>query len=145
MSVSKCIDVANRAIMHVAESLHDAKRGTSVLTCDFGNVEDSLRNSLKASCDMGTVKESLVYVMGKNTPITTVNIIAETVAGITNGSTTAREVESDTYGTVMLADVETAKFDTYDALGIIPTKDTMDWDVPESSIPCTLDLQNIER
>jgi len=48
-------------------------------------------------------------------------------------------------GFVMLSSIlgET-RFDKYDPLGIISQENTIDWDEPECSIDCELDLKQLE-
>ena len=36
------------------------------------------------------------------------------------------------------------RFEKYDPLGMIPEEKTLDWDEPETSFDCDLDLQQIE-
>ena len=36
------------------------------------------------------------------------------------------------------------KFDNYDPLGMIPKDQTLDWDTPDCSIDCKLDLYQLE-
>ena len=60
-------------------------------------------------------------------------------------STTHIEQSSDQSKVVVLSSVSgETKFDSYDPLGIIPSEKTVDWDEPESSIDCILDLPQLE-
>ena len=46
---------------------------------------------------------------------------------------------------VMLSSVQgMTKFDKYDPLGIIPEEKTLDWDMPDCSIDCKMDLYQME-
>jgi len=36
------------------------------------------------------------------------------------------------------------KFDNYDPLGMIPKEQTLDWETPDCSIDCKLDLYQLE-
>ena len=55
------------------------------------------------------------------------------------------EMSSEESKVVMLSSIQgETKFDKYDPLGIISQENTIDWDEPECSIDCELDLKQIE-
>ncbi len=150
-----CYDIANSAIMHVVKSLKisDISNETSVLTTSKGgqNMEDSLRDSLKmlyGNASPSSVKRSMLYVVGaSNIPVGIINSITSLTSGILNDSNSQIDMTSSLEHSkvVMLSSVQgMTKFDNYDPLGIIPRKDTLDWDMPDSSIDCELDLYQIE-
>ena len=46
---------------------------------------------------------------------------------------------------VMLSSVQgEIRFDKYDPLGMIPSENTIDWDEPDCSIDCKLNLKQLE-
>ena len=46
---------------------------------------------------------------------------------------------------VMLSSIQgETRFDKYDPLGMISSENTIDWDEPECSINCELDLKQLE-
>ena len=113
-------------------------------------MEESLRDSLKMlyqNTSPNTVKSSMVYVTGgENIPVGVINSIKNLSNGITNESNSQINISSsDESKVVMLSSVQTmTKFDNYDPLGMIPKDQTLDWDTPDCSIDCKLDLYQLE-
>ena len=149
-----CYSIANSAIMHVVKSLETVEMTseTNILTTskDGQSMEDSLRDSLKMlyqNSPPNTIKNSMLYVTGgENIPIGVINSIRNISSGITNESNSQINVSSsDESKVVMLSSVQTmTKFDNYDPLGMIPQEQTLDWDTPDCSIDCKLDLYQLE-
>ena len=149
-----CYSIANSAIMHVVKSLETTEMNseTSILTTskDGQNMEDSLRDSLKMlyqNAPPNAIKSSMVYVAGgENIPVGVINSIKSITNGITNESNSQINMSSsDESKVVMLSSVQTmTKFDNYDPLGMIPKDQTLDWDTPDCSIDCKLDLYQLE-
>jgi len=149
-----CYSIANSAIMHVVKSLETTEMNseTSILTTskDGQNMEDSLRDSLKMlyqNAPPNAIKSSMVYVAGgENIPVGVINSIKSITNGITNESNSQINMSSsDESKVVMLSSVQTmTKFDNYDPLGMIPEDQTLDWDTPDCSIDCKLDLYQLE-
>ncbi len=154
LTKNQCYEISNSAILYIVESFTNAQipYETSIIsTSKKEEYETSLRDSLKmlyGSAPPGSIKRSMVYVMGgENVPIGTLN-------AITNISRNAfgdnKEVNfatnsSDESKIVMLSSVQgLSKFDKYDPLGIIPTENTLDWDVPETSVNFNLELPQLE-
>lgn len=149
-----CYSIANSAIMHVVKSLETTEMNseTNILTTskDGQSMEDSLRDSLKMlyqNAPPNAIKSSMVYVAGgENIPVGVINSIKSITNGITNESNSQINVSSsDESKVVMLSSVQTmTKFDNYDPLGMIPEDQTLDWDTPDCSIDCKLDLYQLE-
>ena len=149
-----CYNIANSAIMHVVKSLESSEISseTSILTTSKSgqSMEDSLRDSLKMlyeNAPPNAIKSSMVYVAGgENIPVGVINSIKSITNGITNESNSQINVSSsDESKVVMLSSVQTmTKFDNYDPLGMIPEDQTLDWDTPDCSIDCKLDLYQLE-
>jgi cell division protein FtsZ len=149
-----CYSIANSAIMHVVKSLETVEitSETNILTTskDGQSIEDSLRDSLKMlyqNAPPNTIKNSMLYVTGgENIPVGVINSIKNISNGITNESNSQINVSSSNKSkVVMLSSVQTmTKFDNYDPLGMIPQEQTLDWDTPDCSIDCKLDLYQLE-
>lgn len=154
LTAKTCYNIANSAIMHVIKSLGttEISSETNILTTskEGQNMEDSLRDSLKMlyqNAPPNTIKSSMIYVAGgENIPIGVINSIKNISNGITNKSNSQINIaSSDESKVVMLSSVQTmTKFDNYDPLGMIPKDQTLDWDTPDCSIDCKLDLYQLE-
>jgi|TARA_B100001105_G_scaffold213177_1_gene178111 cell division protein FtsZ len=149
-----CYNIANSAIMHVVKSLESSEISseTSILTTSKNgqNMEDSLRDSLKMlyeNAPPNAIKSSMLYVTGgDNIPVGVINSIKNITGGITNESNSQISTSSsDESKVIMLSSVQgMTKFDNYDPLGMIPQEQTLDWDTPDCSIDCKLDLYQLE-
>ena len=149
-----CYNIANSAIMHVIKSLRttEISSETNILTTskDGQNMEDSLRDSLKMlyqNAPPNAIKSSMLYVAGgENIPVGVINSIKNISSGIINKSNSQINMSSsDESRIVMLSSVQTmTKFDNYDPLGMISQDQTLDWDTPDCSIDCKLDLYQLE-
>ena len=149
-----CYNIANSAIMHVVKSLESSEISseTSILTTSKNgqSMEDSLRDSLKMlyeNAPPNAIKSSMLYVTGgENIPVGVINSIKNITGGITNESNSQISTSSsDESKVIMLSSVQgMTKFDNYDPLGMIPQEQTLDWDTPDCSIDCKLDLYQLE-
>jgi cell division protein FtsZ len=149
-----CYSIANSAIMHVVKSLEtteiDSKTNILTTSKDGQNIEESLRDSLKMlyqNAPPNMIKSSMLYVAGgENIPVGVINSIKNISNGITNQSSSQINMSSsDESKVVMLSSVQTmTKFDNYDPLAMIPKEQTLDWDTPDCSIDCKLDLYQLE-
>ena len=154
LTAKTCYNIANSAIMHVIKSLGttEISSETNILTTskDGQNMEDSLRDSLKMlyqNAPPNAIKSSMLYVAGgENIPVGVINSIKNISSGITNKSNSQINISSsDESRIVMLSSVQTmTKFDNYDPLGMISQEQTLDWDTPDCSIDCKLDLYQLE-
>lgn len=149
-----CYDIANSAIMHVVKSLGtteiDSEANILTTSKDGQNIEESLRDSLKMlyqNTSPNSVKSSMLYVAGgENIPVGVINSIKNISNGITNQSNSQINMTtSDESKVVMLSSVQAmTKFDNYDPLGMISKEQTLDWETPDCSIDCKLDLYQLE-
>jgi cell division protein FtsZ len=154
LTAKACYSIANSAIMHVVKSLErvEITSESNILTTskDGQNMEDSLRDSLKMlyqNAPPNAIKNSILYVAGgENIPVGVINSIKTISNGMTNESNSQINLSSsDESKVVMLSSVQTmTKFDNYDPLGMIPQEQTLDWDTPDCSIDCKLELYQLE-
>ena len=155
LSPKQCYDIANKAIIHVINSLGSSEISseTSVLsTCkDSQSIEESVRDSLKMlyeNAPPNSVKHSILYVVGgENIPVGVLNSISNLTSGILNEEAhlDITSSTSDESKVVMLSSIQgMSKFDRYDPLGMIPQENTLDWTEPDCSIDCKLDLYQLE-
>ena len=154
LTAKDCYSIANSAISHIVKSLEttEISSETNILTTskDGQSMEESLRDSLKMlyqNATPNTVKSSMVYIAGgENIPVGVINSIKNLSNGITNESNSQINMSSsDESKVVMLSSVQgMTKFDNYDPLGMIPKDQTLDWDTPDCSIDCKLDLYQLE-
>ena len=113
------------------------------------DIETSLKDSLRMLYDdapPNSIKRSMLYVFGgKDIPIGTLDSITNIAGGMFQHSTTHVEQTSDESKVVVLSAVSgQTKFDSYDPLGMIPEEKTVDWNEPECSIDCVIDLPQLE-
>ena len=150
-----CYNIANSAIMHVVKSLDSSEISsqTHILTTgkDGQDIENSLRDSLKMlyeNAPPNSIKQSMLYVVGgSNIPVGVINSITNLTSGILNQSNSKIDMASTSEESklVMLSSVQgMTKFDNYDPLGMITTENTLDWDMPDCSIDCKLELHQLE-
>ena len=152
LNTNTCYNIGNSAIMQIVKSIKtDEISDTNVLTTSRNtqDIEESLRDSLKMLYDTAppnAVKSSIIYVTGgENVPIGVINSITNISNGITNESHTKIDMTSDESKIVMLSSIQgMTKFDRYDPLGYIPQEDTLDWETPDCSIDCKIDLYQLE-
>ncbi len=155
LSSRACYDIANSAVLHMAESLKSSQvpGETNVLTADRGSqdVESSLRDSLKMlyeDAPPGSIRGSIIHVLGgENIPVRMMKTISGLTRGVVGESAPVgiSPVESETTGIVMLSAAQgQTKFDRYDPLGGIPDENTLDWDSPDCSYDCKLDMYQME-
>ncbi len=154
LSPNACFDIANNAILYMVSALSTAEIGfkTGVLTTSATNpdVEESLRDSLKmlyGEVPLDSIKHSMLYVAGRNIPVGILDSISNITSKVLGGEGVHVNMESisDESNVVMLSGIHgMTKFDNYDPLGTIPQENTLDWDEPEVSIECNLDLYQME-
>ena len=145
-------DIGNSAIMQIVKSIKTSEiSNTNILTTSKNtqDIEESLRDSLKMlyeTAPPNAVKSSIVYVTGgENIPVGVINSITNISNGITNQSHAKIDMTSDESKIIMLSSIQgMTKFDKYDPLGDIPEENTLDWETPDCSIDCKLDLYQLE-
>lgn len=155
LSPNSCFDIANKAILHVVDSLKaseiDSETGIITTCVKNQDIEESLRDSLKMLYDdapPNSIKRSILYIAGgNNVPVGILNSITGIMGGVLEGNDSQISLEStlEESSVVMLSMVQgMTKFDRYDPLGTIPQENTLDWTEPERSIDCQLDMRQLE-
>ena len=153
LTQKQCFEIANNAIQGMMYSLKSSELSeeTNILSTSksVDDIETSLKDSLRMLYDdapPNSIKRSMLYVFGgKDIPIGTLDSITNIAGGMFQHSTTHVEQTSDESKVVVLSAVSgQTKFDSYDPLGIIPSEKTVDWDDPECSIDCMIDLPQLE-
>jgi cell division protein FtsZ len=149
-----CYDIANSAMLHVINSLKSSSlsEGTSILsTSKAGDVEVSLRESIKMlyeDAPPSSVKRSILYVLGSDVTVGTLNSITNISSKVFGDDTTQVGVStssSEKSNVIMLSTIQgETRFDRYDPLGMIPSDHVLDWQSPDCSISCELNLYQLE-
>jgi len=153
LTQNQCYDISNKAvesIMHSIKSSEISSDTNIMSTSKSGdNIETSLKDSLRMlyeDAPPNSIKRSMLYVYGgNNIPVGVLNTISNITGGTFDEDSTHVEMSSEETKVVMLSSIEgETKFDKYDPLGIISQENTIDWDEPECSIDCKLDLKQLE-
>ena len=153
LTQKQCYDISNNAIESVMHSLKSSEisEDTNILsTCKTVNdIQVSLKDSLRMlyeDAPPNSIKRSMLYVYGgSNIPVGVLNSISNITDGIFDENSTHVEMSSEESKVVMLSSVQgETRFDKYDPLGIISLENTIDYDEPECSINCELDLKQLE-
>ena len=153
LTQNQCYDISNKAvesIMHSIKSSEISSDTNIMSTSKSGdNIETSLKDSLRMlyeDAPPNSIKRSMLYVYGgSNIPIGILNTISNITGGTFDENSTHVEMSSEESKVVMLSSIQgETKFDKYDPLGIISQENTIDWDEPECSINCELDLKQLE-
>ena len=153
LTQNQCYDISNKAmesIMHSIKSSEISSDTNIMSTSKSGdNIETSLKDSLRMlyeDAPPNSIKRSILYVYGSNNiPVGVLNTISNITGGTFDENSTHVEMSSEESKVVMLSSIQgETKFDKYDPLGIISQENTIDWDEPECSINCELDLKQLE-
>ena len=153
LTQKQCYDISNNAIESVMYSLKSSEisEDTNILsTCKTADdIQVSLKDSLRMlyeDAPPNSIKRSMLYVYGgSNIPVGVLNSISNITDGMFDENSTYVEMSSEESKVVMLSSVQgETRFDKYDPLGIISPENTIDYDEPECSINCELDLKQLE-
>jgi len=156
LSPLACHNISNNAILKVISSLENTSISgqTSIISTskDVENIEDSLKDSLRMlyeDAPPNSVKRTILYVLGgNNVPIGILDTITNISSNIFSqeGTSVSPSISSaEKSKVVMLATIQgEIHFDKYDPLGIISHENTLDWEQPECSIDCELELYQLE-
>ena len=153
LTQKQCYDISNNAIESVMHSLKSSEisEDTNILsTCKtVDDIQVSLKDSLRMlyeDAPPNSIKRSMLYVYGgSNIPVGVLNSISNITDGMFDENSTYVEMSSEESKVVMLSSVQgKTRFDKYDPLGIISHDKTIDWDEPECSIDCELDIPQLE-
>ena len=153
LTQKQCYDISNKAIDGVMHSLKSSEISEDINILSTGKATDDIESSLKDSLRMlyedappNSIKRSILYVYGgSNIPVGVLNTISNITGGTFDENSTHVEMSSEESKVVMLSSIQgETRFDKYDPLGIISPENTIDWDEPECSIDCKLDLKQLE-
>ncbi|MFB5646344.1 MAG: cell division protein FtsZ [Nitrosopumilaceae archaeon] len=156
LSAKNCYEITNSAILHVVGSLKESSmhEETHLLTTSHssGDFENSLKDSMKMlyeNAPPNSIKRSMLYVIGgENAPIGMINTISKISGNVLHEDGAQIDIStsaSEESKVVMLSSIQgETRFDKYDPLGVIPKENSLDWDDPECSINCNLELQQLE-
>ena len=153
LTQNQCYDISNKAVESMMHSLKSSEisSDTNIMSTSKSgdNIETSLKDSLRMlyeDAPPNSIKRSMLYVYGgSNIPIGILNTISNITGGTFDENSTHVEMSSEESKVVMLSSIQgETKFDKYDPLGIISQENTIDWDEPECSINCELDLKQLE-
>jgi len=153
LTQKQCYDISNNAIESMVHSLKSSEISDNTNILSTSKTADDIEVSLKDSLRMlyedappNSIKRSMLYVYGDgNIPVGILNTISNITGGTFDEDSTHIEMSSEESKVVMLSSIQgETKFDKYDPLGIISSEKTIDWDEPECSINCELDLKQLE-
>ena len=153
LTQKQCYDISNNAIESMVHSLKSSEISDNTNILSTSKTADDIEVSLKDSLRMlyeeappNSIKRSMLYVYGDgNIPVGVLNTISSITGGTFDEDSTHIEMSSEESKVVMLSSIQgETKFDKYDPLGIISSEKTIDWDEPECSIDCELDLKQLE-
>ena len=153
LTLKQCYDISNKAIDSVVLSLKSSEISDDTNILSASKTSDNLEISLKDSLRMlyedvppNSIKRSMLYVYhGSNIPVGVLNSISNITGGIFDEDSMHVDMSSEESKVVMLSSVQgEIRFDKYDPLGIIPSENTIDWDEPDCSIDCELNLKQLE-
>jgi len=153
LTQKQCYDISNNAIESMVHSLKSSEISDNTNILSTSKTSDDIEVSLKDSLRMlyedappNSIKRSMLYVYGDgNIPVGVLNTISNITGGTFDEDSTHIEMSSEESKVMMLSSIQgETKFDKYDPLGIISSEKTIDWDEPECSINCELDLKQLE-
>ncbi|NWJ68614.1 cell division protein FtsZ [Marine Group I thaumarchaeote] len=153
LTQKQCYDISNKAIESMMHSLKSSEISEDTNILSTGKATDDIESSLKDSLRMlyedappNSIKRSILYVYGgSNIPVGVLNTISNITGGTFDENSTHIEMSSEESKVIMLSSIQgETRFDKYDPLGIISPENTIDWDEPECSIDCKLDLKQLE-
>ena len=153
LTQKQCYDISNNAIGSMVHSLKSSEISDNTNILSTSKTADDIEVSLKDSLRMlyedappNSIKRSMLYVYGDgNIPVGILNTISNITGGTFDEDSTHVEMSSEKSKVMILSSIQgETKFDKYDPLGIISSEKTIDWDEPECSIDCELDLKQLE-
>ena len=153
LTQNQCYDISNKAIESMMHSLKSSEISEDTNIMSTSKVTDDIESSLKDSLRMlyedappNSIKRSMLYVYGSsNIPVGVLNTISNITGGTFDENSTHLEMSSEESKVILLSSIQgETRFDKYDPLGIISQENTIDWDEPECSIDCELNLKQLE-
>ena len=153
LTQNQCYDISNKAMESMMHALKSSEISGDTNIMSTSKIDNNIETSLKDSLRMlyedappNSIKRSMLYVYGgSNVPVGVLNTISNITGGTFDENSIHVDMSSEESKVVMLSSIQgETKFDKYDPLGIISQENTIDWDEPECSIDCELDLKQIE-
>ncbi|KFM14781.1 Cell division protein FtsZ 2 [Marine Group I thaumarchaeote SCGC AAA799-O18] len=153
LTQQQCYEIANKAIECITTSLKSSEisEDTNILSTSktVDDIEVSLKDSLRMlyeDAPPNSIKRSMLYIYGNNNiPVGVLNTISNITGGTFDEDSLHVYMSSNESKIAMLSSIQgETRFDKYDPLGIISSENTIDWDEPECSINCELDLKQLE-
>ena len=154
LTAEKCYDVTNNAIKCLATSIKSSSLtdDTNIMSTsrNVKNMEDSVKDSIRMlyeDAPPNSIKRSMLYIYGASKiPVGVINSISNILGGVfdENNSQVDMTTSENTNMVLLSAIAGETRFDKYDPLGMISKDKILDWDEPETSFNCELDLQQIE-
>ena len=154
LTAEKCYDVTNNAIKCLATSIKSSSLtdDTNIMSTsrNVENMEDSVKDSIRMlyeDAPPNSIKRSMLYIYGASKiPVGVINSISNILGGVfdENNSQVDMTTSENTNMVLLSAIAGETRFDKYDPLGMISKDKILDWDEPETSFNCELDLQQIE-
>ena len=153
LTLNQCYEISNKAIDSMVLSLKSSEISgdTNILSASKTSIdiEASLKDSLRMLYEdvpPNSIKRSMLYVYHDgNVPVGVLNSVSNITGGIFDEDSIHVDMSSEESKVVMLSSVQgEIRFDKYDPLGIIPSENTIDWDEPDCSIDCELNLKQLE-
>jgi len=152
LTQNQCYDISNKAIESMMHSLKSSEISGDTNILSTGKATSDIEVSLKDSLRMlyedappNSIKRSMYVYGANNIPVGVLNTISNITGGTFDEDSTHVEMSSEESKVIMLSSIQgETRFDKYDPLGIISQENTLDWDEPECSIDCELDLKQLE-
>ena len=154
LSPEKCYEITNNALKCITSSVKSSSftDDTNILSSSRNteNMEESVKDSIRMlyeDAPPNSIKRSMLYVYGANKiPVGVINSISNILGGIFDEDDSQVDMStSNNTNVVLLSAIQgETRFDKYDPLGIISKDKTLDWEEPETSFNCELDLQQLE-
>lgn len=153
LSPAECHNITNSALVCVVRLLRSSNMpdGASMVAAsrDGIDIESSLRDTLKMlHASGGDSAHSILHIFGGDKiPVGVLNAVTRLADGASDGKSKIEYASkvSEESGVVMVSALHgKTHFDSYDPLDVIPRKDMLDWDEPEITVDCMLDLPQLE-
>ena len=155
LTAAECRDIADAALLHVITAVDrtEISEGLGIVSSgreDFG-IETGMRDSLKmlyGDARPGSVGRSVIHLIGgERAPVGVISSVSS-MASYVLGRGSQVEISTDSSegsAVVMVSTVHGAtRFDGYDPLGSIPEGSRLDWEEPDCSMDCGLQVRQLE-
>jgi len=159
LSVKQCHKISNGAMLEIISSISSINITSELNVLCTGKenlptAESSLKETLGMlyqNTDPENVTKAMVYIIGgQDVPIGTLDLLVSAIQKMFRDDTNKTQVSmavtnSKSLKIHLVASVtDISRFDRYDPLGIIPEKNVIDWEQPDSHPDIEMLIQNIE-